>query len=46
MPLFPRNRSAVWRAINDLKEQQMATQAEVDAITTEVQTVATDLATV
>lgn len=46
MPLFPRRRSAIWRAIDQLKEQQMATQTEVDAITTEAQKVATDLGTV
>lgn len=45
MPLF-KHRSAVWRAIKRLERQQMATQAEIDGITTEVQKVSTDLATV
>src|ERR1700690_162367 len=35
----------IWHRLNQLEENQMATQAEVDTITTEVQTVATDLTT-
>jgi multidrug resistance efflux pump len=35
----------IWGRLNQLEENQMATQAEVDTITTEVQTVATDLTT-
>lgn len=48
MPLFPRNRSAVWRAIKRLERQisHMASQAEVDTITTKIEQVATDLGTV
>lgn len=45
----PFNRSRdreIWKAIKRLERQQMITQAEVDAITTEVQKVATDLGTV
>ncbi len=42
-----RNLSAAWRAIHNLERQltHMATQAEVDTITTEVEKVATDLTT-
>lgn len=35
----------IWAAIKRLEEQQMASQEEIDAITTEVQKVATDLQT-
>jgi hypothetical protein len=33
----------IWQAIHNLEEQQMSTQAEVDALTTALQQVATDL---
>jgi hypothetical protein len=35
----------IWRAIHDLQENQMSTQADVDAVTTAVDQVATDLVT-
>ncbi len=49
MTLFSNRRSRdreIWQAIKRLERQQMANQQEVDAITTEVQKVATDLTTV
>ena len=42
-----RNRSlaAAWRAIQRLERQQMSTQADVDAVTTQAGEIASDLAT-
>ena len=34
----------IWNAIHDLQENQMSSQADVDALTTAVDQVATDLA--
>jgi uncharacterized coiled-coil protein SlyX len=38
------DRRGVWQAIHELQEAVMATQADVDALTTQVSTVASDLA--
>jgi replicative DNA helicase len=49
MSILPKFRSRdreIWKAIHLLERQQMANQQEVDAITTEVQKVSTDLGTV
>ena len=45
-PLTRRSRTlaAAWRAIHELQEKQMATQAEVDALTTQAGSIAEDLA--
>jgi prefoldin subunit 5 len=42
--MFFRSNRALWHEIEDLKEAQMATQADVDALTAQIGTVSTDLA--